>query len=157
MPQSPFETAPKKQTQPTKYRFAVRFLAVAVSVLFAIVLILPGALRLLYRADAQVALGNAKVVRQALQAVGTECYGSDTAFRDPAAVGGVTKEVYRKVLMDSKAPGDFWVLQFGKDGCTVEQFLYRENEYTVYYQKNPVSYEVYREENYINTRRKSEE
>lgn len=144
------------QSEPTaeksnRHRKLVRILTVAALLLLAIVLTLPGALRLLYRADAQVALGNAKVVRQALQAVGTKCYGQDTRFGDAASKGGVTEEVYREVLMLSKAPGDFWVLQLKKDGCTVERFLYQENEYTVYFQEDPVSYEVYREEQYIRT------
>lgn len=143
--------------QSKRYDFAVRLMTVAALILLSIVLVLPVALRLLYRADAQVALGNAKVVRMALQAVGTECYGMDTEFGDATSEGGVTEAVYREVLMLSKAPGDFWVLQLGKDGCTVERFLYRENEYTVYYQEHPVSYQVYREENYIRTHMGDEE
>lgn len=154
MNQSQSDTTKK---QLNKHRLFVRTTTVMVLVLLVIVLVLPGALRLLYRADAQVALGNAKVVRQALQAVGTKCYGSDMPFGDTASEGGVTEEVYREVLMQSKAPGEFWVLQFGEDGYTVEQFLYREHEYTVYYQENPVSYQVYREENYIKTRLDGEE
>lgn len=138
--------------QSNRHRIVVRVLTVAVIVLLTVVLVLPGALRLLYRADAQVALGNAKVVRQALQAVGTECYGLGTAFGDAASRGGVTEAVYREVLMNSKAPGDFWVLRFGEDGYTVRSFLYREDDYAVYFDSDPVSYRVYREERYIQTR-----
>lgn len=140
-----------------KRRTAVRVMTVTAVMLLSIVLILPGTLRLLYRADAQVALGNAKVVRLALQAAGTECYGLDTAFSDPFSRGGVTEAVYREVLMRSKAPGDFWVLQLGDDGYTVERFLYTEDEYQVYYQNEPLQYEVYRAENYIRTRSDSGE
>lgn len=140
-----------------KYRFAVRIMTVAVFILLTIVLVLPGVLQLLYRADAQVALGNAKVVRHALQAVGTECYGQDADFGDAASKGGVTEKVYKEVLMQSKVPGDFWVLQFGEDGFTVESFLYREHGYSVYYEENPVSYKVYREEDYIITHLDGEE
>lgn len=150
----------QSKTTPSKlntHRLVVRITTVLVIILLAIVIIMPGALRLLYRADAQVALGNAKVVRLALQAVGTECYGQDTKFGDATSQGGVTEKVYRDVLMLSKAPGDFWVLQFGEDGCTVEKFIYREHEYTVYYQENPVSYRVYREESYIETHMDGEE
>lgn len=140
-----------------KHSIIIKCMTVAVILLLAIVLTLPGVLQLLYRADAQVALGNAKVVRQALQAVGTECYGHNKKFGDAGSHGGVTEEVYREVLMQSKAPGEFYVLQLGEDGCSVERFLYREYDYTVYYQEHPVSYQVYREEHYITTHRDGEE
>lgn len=131
------------------YQRAVRVLTVAIVVLLVVVTIIPGALHLLYRADAQVALGNAKLVRYALQTTGTEMYGMNTAFGDAASKGGVTEAVYQNVLLVSKVPGDFWVLQLGEDGYEVKSFLYRENEYLVFYQSDPESYRVCREDTYI--------
>lgn len=65
-----------------KYRWIKSVLMVLIIILLAIVTVIPGALRLLHRADAQVALGHAKSVRLALQVTGQECYGrSGTFFR----------------------------------------------------------------------------
>ena len=111
--------------------------------------IVPGVLRILYRADAQVALGHAKSVRLALQITGTEGYGRNSAFCDASHEGGVTESVWKDVLTLSKAPGDFWVLQVEEDGYTVKQFVYQEGEFTVWYQADPVSYTVYHNETMI--------
>lgn len=112
-------------------------------ILLAIILVVPVALRLMYRADAQVALGHAKSVRLALQITGKECYGADKSFCDASQEGGVTDDVWQDVMDLSKAPGDFWVLQVNKDGYSVEEFVYREDEFTVWYQAEPKSYTVY--------------
>ena len=56
----------------TKYVFTVRVLEVLVIVLLAIVAVIPGVLHIMYRADAQVALGNARLVRTALDMTGLE-------------------------------------------------------------------------------------
>ena len=130
----------------TKYCWIHRGLYTLVILLLVIVLVIPGALRLLYRADAQVALGHAKSVRLALQITGTEEYGRNGIFCDASHEGGVTESVWKDVLTLSKAPGDFWVLQVEEDGYTVKQFVYREGEFTVWYQSNPVSYTVYHNE-----------
>lgn len=61
----------------------------------------------------------------------------------------VTQIKYRwikSVLNLSKAPGDFWVLQMAEDGYTVEKFVYREGDYTVWYTLEPKSYTVYYED-----------
>lgn len=61
----------------------------------------------------------------------------------------VTQIKYRwikSVLNLSKAPGDFWVLQMAEDGYTVEKFVYREGDYTVWYTLEPKSYKVYYED-----------
>ncbi len=120
--------------------------------LLAIVLVVPGALRLVYRADAQVALGNAKSVRLALEVTGKECYGADKAFSDASHRGGVTDDVWKDVINLSKAPGGFWVLQVDEDGYTVRQFLYREDDFTVWYQADPKSYTVYRNDTMIESK-----
>lgn len=52
----------------------------------------------------------------------------------------------QKCLILSKAPGDFWVLQMAEDGYTVEKFVYREGDYTVWYTLEPKSYTVYYED-----------
>lgn len=67
----------KGSEKQTKYQTLVRVLTVITTILLVIVVAVPGALRLMYRADAQVALGNAKAVRLALQTVATEAYGLD--------------------------------------------------------------------------------
>ncbi len=146
-------------TQPTKFspkrklniktswlRPVVFFL---IFTLLALVLIIPASLRLMYRADAGVALGNAKSVRLALQVTGKECYGKDQTFSDASGQGGVTENVYRDVINLSKAPGEFWVLKLGRDGYTVDEFIYKEDEFTVWYQASPKTYTVYHDETMI--------
>lgn len=56
-------TASAKTT--TKYRWIRLTIYLLIIILLAIVLVVPGVLRLIYRADSQVALGNAKSVRMA--------------------------------------------------------------------------------------------
>lgn len=138
MPQS---QQPKKQK--IKYRLLRYGLWSLIIILAAIVTIIPGALRLLHRADAQVALGHAKSVRLALQVTGQENYGIGDSFTDASQMGGVDESVYTSVMTLSKAPGEFWVLNVAEDGYTVTRFIYREDEYTVWYNSDPKSYEVY--------------
>ena len=126
-----------------KYRWIKSFILILIIFLLAIVTVIPGALRLLHRADAQVALGHAKSVRLALQVTGQECYGRNGTFLDASQEGGVAEGIRTEVLNLSKAPGDFWVLQTAKDGYTIEKFVYKEDEYTVWYTKEPKSYTVY--------------
>lgn len=93
-----------------QYRILRMVLLVLVVILPAVVTVIPGVLRILYRADAQVALGHAKSVRLALQVTGQECYGRSGTFFDASQEGGVAESIRTEVLNLSKAPGDFWVL-----------------------------------------------
>lgn len=136
----------ESKTTTTKYRWVKSLIQILIIILLVTVTVIPGALRLLHRADAQVALGHAKSVRLALQVVGQECYGRNDTFTDASQEGGVTESVRKEVLMLSKAPGDFWVLKMSDDGYTVDKFLYCEGEYTVWYTRSPESYTVYRRE-----------
>lgn len=129
-----------------QYRILRMVLLVLVVILPAVVTVIPGVLRILYRADAQVALGHAKSVRLALQVTGQECYGRSGTFFDASQEGGVTESIRTEVLNLSKAPGDFWVLQMAEDGYTVEKFVYREGDYTVWYTLDSKSYTVYYED-----------
>ena len=70
-----------------KYRWIKSVLMVLIIILLAIVTVIPGALRLLYRADAQVALGHAKSVRLVLQMTGKETYGGSRSFCDASREG----------------------------------------------------------------------
>ena len=135
----------QKKTR-TKHRWIKGLILILIIILLAIVTVIPGALRLLHRADAQVALGNAKSVRLALQVTGKESYGRNDTFTDASQEGGVTESVRKEVLMLSKAPGDFWVLKMSDDGYTLDKFLYCEGEYTVWYTRSLESYTVYRRE-----------
>ena len=129
-----------------KYRVLRMVLLILVVILLGIVTVIPGVLRILYRADAQVALGHAKSVRLALQMTGTESCGGNRTFCDASHEGGVAESIRTEVLNLSKAPGDFWVLQMAEDGYTVEKFVYREGDYTVWYTLEPKSYTVYYED-----------
>lgn len=140
----------KNSTQ-TKYRWLKFGVYTLVIILLAIVLVIPGALRLMYRADAQVALGHAKSVRLALQVTGKEGYGNNSTFCDASQPGGVTDNVWQNVMELSKVPGDFWVLQTEEDGYTVKQFIYQEDEFTVWYQSDPKSYTVYHNDTLIDS------
>ena len=93
-----------------------------------------------------MALGHAKSVRLALQVTGQECYGRSGTFFDASKEGGVAESIWTEVLNLSKAPGDFWVLQMAEDVYTVEKFVYREGDYTVWYTLEPKSYTVYYED-----------
>ena len=126
-----------------KYRWIKSFLNILIIILLAIVTVIPGALRLLHRSDAQVSLVHAKSGLLALQVTGQECYGRSGTFFDASPEGGVAESIRTEVLNLSKAPGDFWVLQMAEDGYTVEKFVYREGDYTVWYTLEPKSYTVY--------------
>ncbi len=116
-----------------------------VILLLAVVLLVPEVLNLMHRADAQVALGHAKSVRLALKLTGQECYSKNIAFCDSSSEGGVTKDIYEEIITLSAVPGDFWALKSSKDGYTVEEFVYRENDFTVWYTNETKSYKVYYE------------
>lgn len=123
----------------------------AVVILAIFTAAIPGILQIMRRADAQTALGNAKSLRLALQAASMECYAADRSFHDISGPGGVTEEVWRKVITDSKVPGDFWILQMDENGYEVQCFLYQEGGFTVTYHKDPLVYAVSYGEEYIRT------
>lgn len=104
---------------------SLTFLTILLQPLFAGA---PGVLRLVYRADAQVALGHAKSVRMAIRITGTEQYSKGKGFCDAPREGGVTEALYQKILNISDAPGEFRVLQVGNDGYKVKQLVYRGDE-----------------------------
>lgn len=139
----------------TKQRWVRFSLAATAILLAAIVAVLPGILLMMRRADAQVALGNAKSLRLALQVAGTEAYGARQPFFDASQESGLVKDAWTKVLTDSKVPGDFWVLQTDKSGYEIRRFLYQEGDFFVMYQKDPLIYEVYYQKSYIKTRERS--
>ncbi len=122
------------------------FLAI---LLLAVVLVACGSLALMRRADSQVALGHAKSVRLALMVTAQDCYSKDVSFCDSSSEGGVTEGLYEEVISLSAAPGDFWVLKTSDNGFSVEEFVYREDEFTVWYQANPKSYTVYHNDTMI--------
>ena len=124
------------------------FLIILTTVLLAGI---PPALTMMRRADAQVALGNAKTVRLSLQLTSKEAYAASLPFWSASEPGGVTERVRDKVLKDTKTPGDFWVLQTDKGGYEVLMFLYQEGDFTVLYQKEPQSYQVFNNQTVIKT------
>ena len=73
-------TATTSTKSKIKYRWIRLIMYLLLVILLAIVLVVPGVLRLIYRADSQVALGNAKSVRMAIQVIATQQYGGDNAF-----------------------------------------------------------------------------
>ena len=136
-------TAPQSSPRPPfKYGAVSYWLTVLCIILLTVVVLVAGTLGLLYRADAHTALGNAKTVRLALQAASTECYGVGADFADPSRQGGVTEAVYQTVLQNSRAPGEFWLLQTGENGYGVQVFLYEEGAFTVLYTADPTQWEV---------------
>ena len=150
-------TATTSTKSKIKYRWIRLIMYLLLVILLAIVLVVPGVLRLIYRADSQVALGNAKSVRMAIQVAATERYGQNRIFSDASSQGGVAEDIYEEVLKLSKAPGDFWVLRMSEDGYTLEQFVYQEGEFTVWYESDPSSYRVYHEEQMTGAAAASEE
>lgn len=133
-------------------RWHIRILTAIILILAVLVAAIPGTLMIMRRADAQVALGNAKSLRMALDTASMETYASGEPFRDVSADGGVTEEIWKEVITDSKVPGDFWLLQTDKSGYEVQRFLYREGDFTVEYCKEPLTYEVSYQQNYIKTK-----
>lgn len=132
----------------SRARFALTVITILLAILVAGI---PGALTVMRRADAQVALGNAKSLRIALQVASTECYAAGRPFCDISREGGVTEEVWRDVITDSRVPGDFWLLQMDASGYEVQRFYYQEGDFTVLYCKDPLTYEVYYRQSYIQT------
>lgn len=142
----------QQQNKSSANKQLIRILSVTVVLLAVLVAAIPGALSIMRRADAQVALGNAKSLRLALQVASTEAYAAGRPFRDASQNGGVVEAVWKDVITDSKVPGDFWVLQTDKTGYEVLRFFYQEGDFTVVYCKEPLSYEVYYQEAYIRTK-----
>ena len=141
----------QKYKEKSKNRYLIRALSVIVLILAIVTASIPGILAIMRRADAQVALGNAKSLRLALQVASTEAYAAGRPFGDAAQTGGIAGESWRKVITDSKIPGDFWVLQTDESGYEVLRFLYQEGNFTVSYIKEPLAYQVYYQEAYIET------
>ena len=139
------------QMKNNKDKLFRKILYLVIIILLLIVATAPGIMQMMYRADAQVALGNAKTVRMALQNVAADMYGRGVDFYDITCEGGVSDEVYQQVILLSKVPGDFWILQMDEMGIEVTSFMYKEDDFRVYYTKEPSVYEVYREENFIQT------
>lgn len=137
-----------KNNKDKLFRKIIYFIVI---LLLLIVAMAPGVLQMMYRADAQVALGNAKTVRMALQNVAADMYGKGKDFYDITCEGGVSDEVYQQVILLSKVPGDFWILQMDELGMEVTGFMYKEGDFRVYYTKEPLVYQVYREESFIQT------
>lgn len=135
-------TERREHSAPIKYGAVSWWLTVACVILLAVVAFCGSVLGLLYRADAHVALGNAKTVRMALYAASIEAYGENRPFTDPAHEGGVTEAVYADVLTACKVPGDFEVLRMSDDGYTVLKMMYTEGDFTVMYTADPVTWEV---------------
>ena len=137
--------------QQQNHKWIVRILSVTVVLLAILIAAIPGALAIMRRAEAQVALGNAKSLRLALQVASTEAYAAGRPFRDASQNGGVTEEVWQNAVTDSRVPGDFWVLQTDRTGYEVLRFIYQEGDFTVSYCKEPLSYEVCYQEAFIQT------
>ncbi|WP_294783404.1 hypothetical protein [uncultured Eubacterium sp.] len=135
-----------------KYNWIRLAIYLLIIILLAIVLVVPGVLRIMYRADSQVAMGNARSVRMAAQVIATQQYGRNEAFCDVTREGGIADGLYEEILQLSEVPGDFWILQVEEDGYTVCRFVYREGEYTVWYDADAEDrYTVYHEKSMINT------
>lgn len=128
----------------TTYELTLRVLSVLVVVLACLLVVIPGTLRLMHRAEANAAIGNAKVVRTALRATALEGYGLDTDFTDTTAIGGVNSKEYTKIIEMSEVPGSFQVLQISEDRTDVLRFYYIEGPYIVFFDANPSTYKVYR-------------
>ena len=139
----------------TQYKKIVNVLSAVVLVLAIFTASVPGILALMHRADAQVALGNAKSLRLALSVASTEAYAAGRPFCDDSKEGGVTEEVWKKAILDSRAPGDFWVLQTDESGYEVLRFLYQEGDFVVSYCKDPLTYEVSYRKTYIKTKQEA--
>ena len=135
--------ASAQQNKEKQHRWLRQTLTVLCLVLLVVVLLAPGVLELLYRADARTALRNARFVRMALDVTSTGQYGGSAPFADAAKQGGVAEGVYEDVLFLSKAPGEFWILQTDESGYRVQKFIYQENEYTVWYDRSTHVYTVY--------------
>lgn len=146
-------TLSKEQSykEKSKNRYLIRMLSVIVLILAIVTASIPGILAIMRRADAQVALGNAKSLRLALQVASTEAYAAGNPFGDATQMGGITEESWRKVITDSRIPGDFWVLQTDESGYDVLRFLYQEGDFTVSYSKEPLVYEVCYRQTFIKT------
>lgn len=125
-------------------------LYISILILLAVIAVIPGALHLMYRADAQVALGHAKSVRMAFRVLAAEQYGSDSNMFDIYEKGGVSADLYDEIIQLSGVDGDFQVLLADKeDTYSVKRFMYEEGEFTVYYDGDTSSYMVYRKQTLI--------
>ena len=76
-------------------RWLIRILTAIILILAVLVAAIPGTLVIMRRADAQVALGNAKSLRMALDTASMETYASGEPFRDISSNGGVGRDMER--------------------------------------------------------------
>ena len=93
----------KGRRRKISYRRIKKSLTILTILLLTLFAGAPGVLRLVYRADAQVALGHAKSVRMAIQITGTEQYSKGKGFCDATQEGGVPEALYQKILNVSEA------------------------------------------------------
>ena len=91
-------------TAPIKYGAVSWWLTVVCVILLAVIAAAGSVLSLLYRADAHVALGNAKTVRMALYAASIEATAKTVPSTDSAHEGGVSEAVYNEVLTAARCP-----------------------------------------------------
>ena len=144
------ETKEKTRFQKKCERWIRSGLLILTIVMFTTVTVIPGVLRLMYRADSQVALGHAKSVRMAFRVLAAEQYGRDSDMFDIYEKGGVSAGLYDEIIQLSGVDGDFQVLLADKeDTYSVKRFMYEEGEFTVYYDGDTSSYTVYREQTLI--------
>ena len=112
----------EKLSMKTKYRW-IRFILTTLTVIMlAIVTVVPGVLRLMYRADSQVALGHAKSVRMALQVIATEQYGRREVLCDASQEGGIANGLYEEIITLKKECVDLFTGEKKEGNVTLKPF-----------------------------------
>ncbi len=134
-------TESRESTAPIKYGALSYWLTVAIVILLTAIVLAFGTLTMMYKADARVALGNAKSLRLALQLAGTEAYATGEPFADPSQEGGVSENIRIQAYTNAKVPGEFWLLQTG-EANRVLLLRYTEGPFTVTYSPDPDTWVV---------------
>ena len=121
--------APKRDGLPWGERLLLLLLCLSLCAL----LIPPAAAGWTRRAEARVALRNAKNVKLACFVVAAEQRAKNRPFSDQAGPYGFAEGVEEQILLLAHAPGEVWLLRAGEDPYEVAELRYREFEYDADY------------------------
>lgn len=107
-------------------RYAIELLMLAVILAFATV-------TAVITTTARHVFREAKDIRTALRAIGTEYYGSNSSIYDPDTYNGLAEGAKEKIALISLHDGDVYLYSWDEDDNTPLRFEYRKGLYTVVY------------------------
>lgn len=99
------------------------------------------------QAEARTVLNQAKNVELALRLLGLESYGENSPLTDHTRLSGLTSQTERELAELTGCEGQLYLLSWDSDAHRPAEFLYREGEYLVTFEREgeeSLSWEVNR-------------